>query len=223
MTCPPSHPPRTSCSGRPTRSKAWRLAGPAGLGRAGSAGRAGQSRLDGQGSRLAIVGADLDRALCALLIHVRPVAAPKCRHSRWSGVAVGGALLRVAVDLAHGGSHIDRQRRITRPGPPTLGAGYSPLSWSSWRTWPKVKRPRVASTDRLALDEAQDLPTLVVYVQGSGREDEPDVLRYRSNTWIASVYGLGDRRTVSPTRTTSRTLPPGNGCSIPTPVIVPGR
>ena len=110
-----------------------------------------------------------------------------------------------------------------RPRAPMLDAGYSPLSWSSWRTWPKVKRPRVASTDRLALDEAQDLPTLVVYVQGSGREDEPDVLRYRSNTWIASVYGLGDRRTVSPTRTTSRTLPPGNGCSIPTPVIVPGR
>ncbi len=40
----------------------------------------------------------------------------------------------------------------------------------AWRSWPNVKRPRVASTDRLALDEAQDLLTLIVFAQARGEQ-----------------------------------------------------
>jgi hypothetical protein len=176
------------------------------------------------GSRLAIIGADLDGALWA--------ARPRMSCCR-SGVPTLEMVWRSRRRRPASRSRRPRTpwkpyrsssaHNPDRPRPPMLGAGYSPLSWSSWRTWPNVKRPRVASTDRLALDEAQGLPTLVVYAQGSVRENEAHVLRYRSNTWIASLCRPGDRRTVFPTRTTSRTLPPGNGCSIPTPVMVPGR
>jgi hypothetical protein len=59
------------------------------------------------------------------------------------GVAVGGALVVVAVDLAHGGVQVHGHRPITGT-PPAAHARVSScsVSRSSWRTWPKVKARR---------------------------------------------------------------------------------
>jgi len=67
-------------------------------------------------------------------------------------------------------------RHLTRSGPRRhalrriLAAKLVELPDVAWRSWPNVKRPRVASTDRLALDEAQDLLTLIVFAQARGEQ-----------------------------------------------------
>jgi hypothetical protein len=113
------------------------------------------------GNRLAIIGANLDGALWP--------ARPRMSCCR-SGVPTLEMVWRSRRRRPASRSRRPRTpwkpyrsssaHNPDRPPPPMLGAGYSPLSWSSWRTWPNVKRPRVASTDRLALDESSGSPDL---------------------------------------------------------------
>ena len=60
-----------------------------------------------------------------------------------AGVAVGGALLVVAVDLADRGVHVDGQRLFGGPRPSCQARPIvSAITASSWRTCPKVKARR---------------------------------------------------------------------------------
>ena len=65
------------------------------------------------------------------------------------GVAIGGAVLLLAVDLVDGRVDVDDEASVARSRPERPGGpSASPMTRSNWRTWPKVnERKKVPSVE----------------------------------------------------------------------------